>query len=275
MQKIDGRKIAQCIIDELKKHSVPKRFLAVFVVDPNAATESFMKQKEKIAKELEIDFRIYRYDNKITNDELRAEVKKVAHAQRCGGAIIQLPLPEHLNPLYVANVLPPEKDIDLLGERMRGAFYNGRSAILPPAVGAVVEILKSTNVDESSLETVCVVGQGFLIGKPVTHYFLQKVPRVIALDKRDDLSLLGGADLVVCGAGASGTIQDAMVKKGAGVIDFGYEMDAQGIVRGDFDDSGVKNASWYTPTPGGTGPVLVAILFENFYRVTSAREQNL
>lgn len=267
MKKISGKEIATQILDELRKKPTPQKYLAVFVVGENSATESFMKQKEKIAKELGVDFRIYRYPETITSDKLRKEAHNIADAKRCGGAIIQLPLPEHINALYVANAIPTEKDIDLLGERMRGAFYNNRSNILPPSVETVRMILRGQNISEDGIKTVAVVGQGFLVGKPITHYFLQKVPKVVALDKGDDFDMLKEADLVISGAGVPGFIKGDMLKKGAGVIDFGYGTDAKGNVSGDVDVDSLKDVAFYTPTPGGTGPILVASLFKNFFIV--------
>jgi len=265
MIKIDGKEIAKKILEELKAQPTPKNFLAVFVVGENIATESFIKQKERVAKELGVDFRIYRYKEEITQDHLRKEIHKVSEAKRCGGAIIQLPLPEHMNAGYVANAIPPQKDIDLLGERMRGAFYNGRSTILPPSVEVVRAILNNQNLAEENIKTVAVVGQGFLVGKPITHYFLQKVPKVIALDKGDDLSALKEADVVISGAGVSRLIKGNMLKKEAGVIDFGYGTDERGDISGDVDTDSLKDATFYTPTPGGTGPVLVTMLLKNFF----------
>ena len=66
-----------------------------------------------------------------------------------------------------------------------------------------------------------------------------------------------------------------MLKDGVGIIDFGYSMNENGKLGGDFDISEIENCKlkienfWYTPTPGGTGPVLVAKVFENFYKLNS------
>jgi 5,10-methylene-tetrahydrofolate dehydrogenase/methenyl tetrahydrofolate cyclohydrolase len=62
-------------------------------------------------------------------------------------------------------------------------------------------------------------------------------------------------------------IRSSMVKPGAIILDFGYgEMVIDGKRRlcGDLDPTDTKDII-HTPTPGGTGPLLVACLFENFY----------
>lgn len=272
--KIDGKKIAQVILFELKSKPIPEKFLAIFLVGSDPASVSFINQKEKFAKELGVDFRLYKYDESITNDELREKMRKVVSAKKCGGAVLQLPLPKHLNPNYLINIITPNKDVEVLSERTLGSFHDGRSKILPPSVAVIDEIFKYLNIDVASLKSIVVVGQGQLVGKPVTTWFLGKIPQVHALDKKSDFSVLKNTDLAVLGTGDALLFKASMFKKGCGVIDFGYGTDKQGKIGGDFDpdslqETGVDYLRFYTPTPGGTGPVLVACLFKNFYVLNS------
>lgn len=267
MKIIDGRKIASEIIEELKKKPKPEKFMAAVLVGDNPASVNFLKQKEKTAKELGIDFRLYNFSPLLHNDDLREEVRKIAEHATCGSVIVQLPLPEHINKNYILNVIPREKDVDVMSERSLGAFYTERNPALPPAAGVVEKILQTTNY-ELPVTNVVVVGLGFLIGKPVGLWLTGKVKDLILLDKMSDLSALKNADIVICGTGQAGLIKPEMLKNGVGVIDFGYSM-KDGKVSGDFDTSlpttNYQLLNFYTPTPGGTGPILVAKLFENFY----------
>jgi len=267
MLKIDGKKIASRIIDLLKREPAPEKFLAVFVVGNNPTTESFIKQKEKVAKELKVDFRIYRFDPPVSGDFLREAMRQVVLSSRCGGALLQLPLPEGLNAKYLANVIPFQKDVDVMSERAIGSFYNERSKVLPPSVSATIEILKEAGIESVADKKIAVVGLGDLVGKPIAVHFFKKAKEVFALDKGSDLLILKEADLVILGAGSAHLIKPSMLKKEAGVIDFGYSFDKEGKICGDFDDSFIDEdyLSFYTPNPGGTGPVLVACLFRNFY----------
>ncbi len=150
---IDGRKIASEILERMEKAGSPKKFLAAFLIGDDPASESFIKQKEKTAKELGIDFRIYRHAMSIDQDDLRSEILKIVGHKTCGGAIVQLPLPPHVNRQYVLNAIPREKDVDVLGERALGAFYAGRNPVLPPAVGVVEEILERFQQSEHHSNT--------------------------------------------------------------------------------------------------------------------------
>jgi methylenetetrahydrofolate dehydrogenase (NADP+)/methenyltetrahydrofolate cyclohydrolase len=205
----------------------------------------------------------------IKNDDLRREVGAIAAHKTCGGVIVQLPLPEQLNWYYVLNAIPKEKDVDVLSERSLGAFYVGRSGVLPPAVGAVDEILSTLNV-ELSTRSVAIVGLGLLVGRPIANWIMRRAKETILLRSVSNLGLLKHADIVITGVGKAGLIVPEMLKDGAGVIDFGYGM-RDGKYSGDFDArrpaAGDSRLAFYTPTPGGTGPLLVAKLFENFYEL--------
>lgn len=268
---IDGKKIAEGILEELKKRPKTKKFFAAFLVGENPASASFLAVKERTAKELGVDFRVYRFPEATTQDKLRKEVLKIAEHARCGGAIVQLPFPGSINAQYVLNAIPREKDIDVLGERALGAFYAGRNPVLPPAVGVVEAILGSKGVSLDG-KKAAIIGLGSLVGKPISVWLEGKVKELYLLDKGSDLSVLKDADIVVCGAGVPQLVKPEMLKDGALIIDFGYGTIA-GKTFGDFDapqqttnDKPLTTIS-YTPTPGGTGPVLVAKLFENFYEL--------
>jgi 5,10-methylene-tetrahydrofolate dehydrogenase/methenyl tetrahydrofolate cyclohydrolase len=279
MPAIDGKKIAREIIERLKSQPVPKKILAAILVGEDQISINFLKQKEKVAKELGIDFRLYKFPNPpsggITNDQLRDEVGKIALLKRVGGVIIQLPLPPQLNHQYILNVIPQEKDIDVLGERTLGAFYAGRNPVLPPVVAAVEEILLSIKYQVSSIK-VAIVGLGFLVGKPIATWLINRCPEIYLLDEGSDFKILKQADLVITGVGKSGLIEPAILKEGASVIDFGYSLKEEReegkvkrIICGDLDTHSplISRLSFYTPTPGGTGPIVVAKLFENFYKL--------
>ncbi|OGY99737.1 MAG: hypothetical protein A2945_01940 [Candidatus Liptonbacteria bacterium RIFCSPLOWO2_01_FULL_52_25] len=268
---IDGRKIAGEIMERLKSLPKPKTFFAAFLVGDDASSVSFLKQKEKAAKLLGVDFRLYTLPKEIKNDELRGEVRKIAEHTTCGGVVVQLPLPEHLNSQYILNVIPREKDIDVLGERALGAFYADRNPVVPPAVGVVQELFRVLNVNCQMLR-VAVVGLGPLVGKPISMWLMRQVRELRLLHKKSDIEILKDVDLVVTGAGKAGLVKPEMLKSGAAVIDFGYDGN-----KGDFDPDDSSSTlhdsrlAWYTPTPGGTGPILVAKVFENFYKLNESK----
>ncbi|MFA6494825.1 MAG: bifunctional 5,10-methylenetetrahydrofolate dehydrogenase/5,10-methenyltetrahydrofolate cyclohydrolase [Candidatus Paceibacterota bacterium] len=268
MQKISGTRIADEIIESLSALPKPKKFLAAFVVGDHAQTASFILQKEKTAHVLGVDFRVYRQPAGISSDQLRRAMHRVIDGSRCGGALLQLPLPAPADASYCVNAIPRQKDVDVLSERALGAFAAGRALALPPAVGAVEHILRTLKTPVAEYKKVVIVGSGPLVGKPLAVWFAGKVPEMVVLDKGSSYETLRDADLIITGTGVGGLVKGALVKKDAVLIDFGYGVDAHGKLSGDLDEESLRADGFvgsYTPTPGGTGPLVVAGLFENFY----------
>lgn len=266
---LDGKIIADTVYEKLKNFPPTKKFLAGILVGENSASSSFVAQKKKAAEAIGLDFRVYKLNADISTDELRREVGRMTAQKTCGGLLVQLPLPGQINTQYILNAIPRDKDVDVLGERTLGAFYAGRGKASPPSVGVVEEILKKFPIDLSA-SVVAVVGAGKLIGKPIASWLLGRAKELIVLEKGSDLSELKNADLIILGAGVSGLVKGEILKEGAGVIDFGYSKNIDGKISGDLDtNSNLSHLNFYTPTPGGTGPILVAKLLENFYKLNS------
>lgn len=267
---IDGKKIAGEIVAELKNRLKPEKFFAAILVGEEPASINFLRQKEKVALELGIDFRLYTLPTATTTDELRHEIARLAGPKQCGGCIVQLPLPGGVNKHYALNAIPKNKDLDILSEPALGSFYTGRNPITPPSVAVVQEILRRQDLPLRELRVV-LVGAGFLIGKPVGLWLQSRVAQLTVLDSsiKDTKAHLLDADVVISGVGKAHLFSARDLKDTAVVIDFGWDK-FEGKISGDFDASGAeeKNIA-YTPTPGGTGPVLVAKLLENFYILNS------
>lgn len=267
MIAVDGKKIAGKIIAELKKNPAPTKELAAVLVGDNSASASFLRQKEKIAKELGVKFNLYNLSSELSENELKLEISQIAKKESVGGLILQLPLPTKYDRDQILGVLPAEKDVD--------ALVGGGKAV-PPAVLAVQDVLQEVGFSIAD-KIVGVVGRGLLVGRPIAESLSGRCREVIIFHTKTDLTRIADCDLVICGAGKAGLIKSEMLKPGAGVIDFGFDM-VNGKISGDFDSSSLVTSNqlpvtrdsllaFYTPTPGGTGPILVAELFKNFYCV--------
>lgn len=297
MFPLNGQKIADEILDRLRQKPKPKKFLAGVVIGQNPSSESFQNIKQKTAEKLGLDYRIYHLAEDLSQDKLRKEIGRIASHKTCGGVVVQLPLPDQINRHYVLNAVPREKDPDVLSERALGAFYTSRNRtvsrdpahagfyeILPPAAGTVSEIISNRNLPLATY-SIAVVGPGFLVGRPIANWLAGKAKEILVLDQGSDLGLLKTCDLIITGTGVPGLIKPDMLKSTASVIDFGYGKNSEGILTGDFDSSPLFQETndsplvvskteplvvsevepFYTPTPRGTGPILVAKLMENFY----------
>ncbi|PIR87098.1 MAG: hypothetical protein COU11_02620 [Candidatus Harrisonbacteria bacterium CG10_big_fil_rev_8_21_14_0_10_49_15] len=259
---IDGSAVAHKILAELSKQPTPTKELAAVLVGDDAASLSFLKQKKAAADLLGIKFKLYRFSDSLSQHDLIAKVSALSSDPSIGAMIVQLPLPPQFDRIAVLNAIGIAKDVDVL---------NGETAkVLAPAAGSLQRLLKEIKFDVRDKQVV-VVGSGMLIGRPIISWLMGQVQQLTVVNKGGyDPKIVRTADLVVTGTGVPRLIRGEHIKKGAIVIDYGYGRDEEDQLTGDVDLKSVQRvASYVTPTPGGTGPVVVAMLLANFYKLAS------
>ena len=273
---IDGKQLASEIIEELKKEreAIPKKIrLAVVLVGDNPASLSFIKQKEKVAQELNIDFRLYQYPETIKTKELRKKVSEICRVTFNRGVVVQLPLPASINSQVVLNAILTLKDPDILSEKNLGGFYVNRLIVLPPVIEAIKFLLKKYQIPIEG-KIVLLIGRGQLVGKPAALWFInQRATVIVANSKTQNLQdLIKMADIIVSSAGVPNLITGEMVKQGVVIFDSAVVSEA-GKLKGDADfDSLQDKAALLTPVPGGLGPLTVAFLFKNLLELVKQQK---
>ena len=273
---IDGKQLASEIIEELKKEReaiLKKIRLAVVLVGDNPASLSFIKQKEKVAQELNIDFRLYQYPETIKTKELRKKVSEICRVTFNRGVVVQLPLPASINSQVVLNAILTLKDPDILSEKNLGGFYVNRLIVLPPVIEAIKFLLKKYQIPIEG-KIVLLIGRGQLVGKPAALWFInQRATVIVANSKTQNLmNFTKSADVIVSSAGVPNLITGEMVKQGVVIFDSAVVSEA-GKLKGDSDfDSLQDKAALLTPVPGGLGPLTVAFLFKNLLELVKQQK---
>jgi methylenetetrahydrofolate dehydrogenase (NADP+)/methenyltetrahydrofolate cyclohydrolase len=252
---ISGNKIARAIETDLKGRVNGLHTVHIFIVGDNPVIESFVARKRQFADALEVDFVECRYDADVTEELLIKDIQAIGTSQR-DGIVVQLPLPPHMDTKRVLNSVPLALDIDGLAEE---------SAFLPPVAGAVSEILEHKNIEVQGKE-VLVIGKGALVGVPVAHLFSRLGGYVSIADKdttKEELTALClKSDIIVSGAGVPRLVTPEMVNEGVVLIDAGTSTQAGSVV-GDIAHECAQKAKYFSRTPGGVGPITVAVLFKN------------
>lgn len=270
---INGKELAKEIIEDLRKErdKLGKLRLVGFLIGKSEEKVKFLKIKEKFAKELEIDFRIYEVDESISRKNLRKYINQIVKSDLVHGAIVQLPLPSKFKTQYFLNSIPPEKDVDCLSSKNLGKFFTDSYIIRPPAV-ETVDFLKAKFSLDFKNKIVSVVGYSKLIGKPLVHYFATEGSTVIIVRKttKNKERFFKTSDIIVSGEGIPNFVNEC--KKNAILIDFGYKIES-GKIYGDIDFDKLKNKAFLiTPTPNGTGPILTAMVFKNFLNLAKFQD---
>lgn len=269
MQILDGRNLSEKILEELKEKKKDRKLkLAVVLVGTNSASKSYITQKQRAFEKVGIDFELFNFSIDISEEELESKVKKISDDKNISGVVIQLPLPEQIDSQKILNLVPEEKDIDVLSEYASSRFFKGESKILPPVVSSISHFLEEYQILLKGKKVV-VVGEGRLVGRPVAQWFLNNGCEVLTVNKNTEniSSITKAGDIIVSGVGQTKLITGEMVKNGAVVIDAGISVE-NGSVKGDVDFESVsQKASFITPVPGGVGPLTVACLVENLIKL--------
>ena len=146
MHKIlDGRKIAEKIKRRLKaqvKKMKQRPGLAVVYIGNDPVSLSYIRAKEKAAKEIGVDFLFYKFPAQVLEKKVVNLISDLNQNRKVSGIIVQLPLPAHLPKKEIFDAVALEKDIDVLSDKARELFKNGRPIFIPPPAGAVLEFLK-------------------------------------------------------------------------------------------------------------------------------------
>lgn len=274
---IDGKQIAAEILSSLKARVNALTFSPIFcdvLIGHNPVSASYVNLKAKKANEIGVEFLSQEMPENTTTDQLISKIRELNSKKNMCGLIVQLPLPQHIDTKLVISNIDPRIDVDCLTPRNRARFYGEDSVYLvPPTAAAVMEVLNSIPIDLNN-QTIAVVGQGELVGKPVTEC-LRKLPvRVLTADK-DTVNIeyiIKQADIIISGTGNAGLVVPSMVKNGAILIDAGTSETSSGIA-GDISKEAYEMASYVSPVPGGVGPVTVSMLLANV--VTVAERQKM
>ena len=268
----NGKEFANTIIEDLKiqrsKYKGKIRLNIISLRDDSDMV-SFMKAKQTLAQDLNIECRVLQIDPKIKTKDLRKKISVISRTPFSKGMVIQLPLPESLNTQAVLDGILETQDIDCLSSKMLGKFYTGKSIILPPVVDALKLVSENINLSFKDKKIV-IVGLGVLTGKPISIWLAnQNIPYVVLNENSLDFKeVIKSADILITGVGKPGLISEDMIKKDCFVFDFGCSRD-DGSLKGDCCSD--CSCSFSTPVPGGLGPVVVACLFKNLFTLLNER----
>jgi methylenetetrahydrofolate dehydrogenase (NADP+) / methenyltetrahydrofolate cyclohydrolase len=252
-----------------------KPLLSDVLVGSDPVSLSYVHIKSKAAERVGFDFKLVQLPAHASTEEVITAIAEVQAIPELCGLIVQLPLPEHVDRQEALNALKVAVDVDCLSAEASLSFYEGKSTLVPPTAGAIISMLDSLSLDLESLR-ILVIGQGDLVGKPVTHILKQRGLQVTTAD-HSTLNLAAitpYADIIISGTGQPKLLYGSMIKPGGIVIDAGTAESGGGIV-GDVDfESVAAVASWVSPVPGGVGPLTVAKLLENVCIVAEAKASN-
>ncbi len=250
--------------------------LAVIMVGDNPASMVYVQNKERSCNNNGIRSILEKYDSNFTETQLLERIRFLNEDPTIHGILVQLPLPDHIDPRKVIEAIDPEKDMDCFTVVNTGLLMTGQPKIKPCTPHGVMKMLESINYPIRGAHAV-IVGASNIVGKPLAMLLLQAGATItICNSKTRDLGHHTRlADIVVAATGQRNIIKADMVKPGAVVIDVGIERDENGKLWSDVDFPNVKEVAGYiTPVPGGVGPMTITMLLSNAIEAAEKKLQD-
>jgi methylenetetrahydrofolate dehydrogenase (NADP+)/methenyltetrahydrofolate cyclohydrolase len=278
---IDGKAFAAGLrervarqVETLKSRHGITPGLAVVLVGENPASEVYVRNKGKKTVEAGMESFEYRRDASISEQELLDLVAQLNADPSVNGILVQLPLPEHIDPEKVLAAIDPDKDVDGFHTVNVGRLWTGLPGLVPCTPLGCKMLLKDQLGDLSGQHAV-IVGRSNIVGKPMAALLLRENCTVeIAHSRTRDLQAeVARADIVIAAVGRREMIHGDWLKPGATVIDVGInrieQEDGKTRLVGDVDFASAEPvAGAITPVPGGVGPMTIACLLNNAVEAT-------
>lgn len=270
---IKGAPIAAAIEASVREEvakSGARVHLVALQAGEDPASDAYVRRQAQAAERVGMRYSVERLPGDASESAVIEAVTRLNRDASVTGLIVQLPLPRGVRAEAVQEAIDPRKDVEGVHPASLGALVGDQPRLVPCTAAAVMACLASTGKDLAGMNAV-VIGRSRIVGRPVALLLVQKHATVTVCHTktRDVEGHLARADVVVVAAGRTGLLKAAMVRPGSIVIDVGTNevmRDGKRGLAGDADPAVAEVAGWFTPVPGGVGPVTVALLWQNAFQ---------
>jgi len=275
-QIIDGKKIANDIKDQLKLR-VEKRLqqglripgLAVVKIGNDPASEVYVRNKRQSCEKVGINSIAHDLPVETSQEALLSLIDTLNNDNAIDGILVQLPVPEHINPETIIEKIHPDKDVDGFHPYNIGRLALRIPVLRPCTPRGIMTLLNQTlETTGQSIKgmNVCIVGASNIVGRPMGLELLLAGCTVTTCHRftKNLADHVRNADILIVAVGKPGIVNSEWIKTGSIVIDVGINRLDNGRLVGDVEfDTAKEKAGYITPVPGGVGPMTVATLLQN------------
>ena len=282
MKLIDGKKISEKVLDEIKfsvqnrvKNNLKIPHLAAILVGDDGASKTYVNNKIIACEKVGFKSSLFKFDESISEIELVNEIKKINVNDDIDGFIVQLPLPKHINQEVILNKVSPAKDVDGFHPNNYGKMSLGIDTFIPATPAGIIELIERSEIQTEGKKCL-VIGRSQIVGRPISILLSQNKSFgnstvTVAHSRSKDLEKLClDSDIIISAIGIPEFIKGNMIKKGSSIIDVGItrveDLSSPNGYRivGDVDFKSVSdNVGYITPVPGGVGPMTISMLLKN------------
>ena len=265
---MDGKKLAKQTKADIAarvKQSNKKLGLGTILVGTEPGSVAYVEGKHSDCAEVGINSIRVNLPVSASEQEIIKAVTDLNNNPECTGFIVQLPLPKSVDTEKILLAIDPKKDADGLNPVNLGNLVLSVNKIIPCTPRAILALLNEYKIKLSGSK-VLIIGRGTTVGRPLSILLSQKpIDATITLAHSATTNLtdlIKEADVVIAAIGIAHFIKPNMVKPGATVVDVGITR-VDNKLLGDVDPAVAQVAAFFTPTPGGVGPMTRAMLLSN------------
>lgn len=257
---LDGKQTSKKIIEELKikfeENPTDKR-LAIVSVGDDYGSAVYCNMKKKKSEHIHIGCDVFHFDEDTTQEEVADKVKELSLDDTYAGIMIQHPLPRKFDEQSLFNLIPPEKDVDGLSATSFGLIAQSRPIFVPATALGIKKLFEEYNINLVG-EEVLMIGKSQIVGLPLSVMLMKAGATVtVAHSRTKNLEeIVKNFKIVIVAIGKPELVKAEWFTEGQIIVDAGYN---EGNV-GDVDHLAYEKASFYTPVPGGVGPMTIASL---------------
>ena len=275
---LDGRKVAAEIKLELRQQVAKlstKPGLGTVLVGEDPGSVSYVAGKHRDCAEVGMQSIRVDLPSTASESDVVAAIRDLNLSAEVTGYIVQLPLPKQMNTRKILESIDPAKDADGLHPFNLGKLVMNVSgefdAPLPCTPAGIVELLRRYNVNLKGAN-VAVIGRGLTVGRPLGLLLSSKAVDATATllhsASADIAEQIREADVVVAAVGIAGFVKADWIKPGAAVLDVGVSREG-GQLLGDVEKAAMEVAGYFSPNPGGVGPMTRAMLMTNVVKLAT------
>ena len=272
---LDGKETSKKIVEELKakfeKEPTDKK-IAIVSVGDDYGSAVYCNMKKKKSEYVGIGCDVFHFDENATQEQVENKVKELAGDEAYAGIMIQHPLPKHIDEQKCFNLIPYQKDIDGLSAESFGLMAQGRQMFVPATALGIMKLFEEYKINLVG-EKVLMIGKSQIVGLPLA-VMLMKAGATVTVAHSRTLNLqdmVKDFKIVIVAIGKAEFVKAEWFGEGQVIVDAGYN---EGNV-GDVDHLAYQKASYYTPVPGGVGPMTIAsLLSQASIAIDNMKENN-
>ena len=257
---LDGKLTSNEIIENLKakyEENPTDKKLAIVSVGDDYGSKIYCNMKKKKSEYVGIGCEVFHFEETSTQEEIEQKISELAQDNAFAGIMVQHPLPKHIDEQRCFNLIPAQKDVDGLSAESFGLLAQGRQIFVPATPCGIMKLFEKYEINLVG-EEVLMIGKSQIVGLPLSVMLMKAGATVtVAHSRTKNLEdMIKKFKIVIVAIGKSEFIKADWFVEGQIIIDAGYN---EGNT-GDVDHLAYEKASYYTPVPGGVGPMTIASL---------------